>query len=243
MESVNHSIEMRVPSSRWILLTGGPRIGPAVLFWGELLVIILVALFLGRVRLTPLSTLQWLLLSLGLSQIPVPMAAIVVAWLLLLGLRKKQGEDIKAVITFNLMQVFLVILTLLALSTLFFAIQQGLLGHPDMQIGGNGSSGHTLHWYQDRVDALLPQAWVLTVPLLTYRIAMLLWALWIAMALLRWLRWGWDCFSTGSVWKKVTLPQKTVRKKTTQKTAVPPAQKVVKKRVEKPTPSKPEKGV
>jgi hypothetical protein len=229
---------MQVPASRWILFTGGPRVGPAVLFWGELLVIILIALGLGRISLTPLSTIQWLLLSLGLSQIHASLAAIVVAWLLLLGLRKKQGQEIKQVISFNLLQVLLVILTLFALGTLFFAIQQGLLGHPDMQIGGNGSSGHRLFWYQDRVDALLPTAWVFTVPLLVYRIAMLLWALWLAMALLRWLRWGWDCFSSGSIWKKAPPRKKTVRK-TKQKTNPPPARKIVKKRVSKPLPRKP----
>ncbi len=233
IRSVNHSLEMQVPSSRWILFIGGPRVGPAVLFWGELLVIILLALILGRVTLTPLSTLQWLLLSLGLSQIPAAIAAIVVAWLLLLGLRKKRGLEIKQVITFNLIQVFLVILTLFALGTLFFAIQQGLLGHPDMQIGGNGSSGHLLRWYQDRTGTELPTAWVITVPLLAYRIAMLLWALWLAMALLRWLRWGWDCFSSGNSWKAAP-PRKKIIRKTKAKAGSPPAKKVIKKRVAKP---------
>ncbi len=202
MKSVNSNIEMRMPHSRWILLTGGPRVGPAVLFWGELLVFILFAIFLGRVRLTPLSTLQWLLLSLGLSQIPAYLAAVVVAWLIFLGLRKTRGHEIKKVATFNFIQVFLILLTFAALGSLFFAIQQGLLGHPDMQIGGNGSMGHTLYWYQDRTTSLLPEAWVISVPILAYRISMLLWALWLAMALLRWLRWGWDCFSEGTAWKK-----------------------------------------
>jgi len=237
MGSVNHSLEMQVPSSRWILFTGGPRVGPAVLFWGELLVIILVALFLGRITLTPLSTLQWLLLSLGLSQISTIMAAIVVAWLLLLGLRKKRGMEIKQLVIFNISQVLLVILTLFALGTLFFAIQQGLLGHPDMQIGGNGSSGHILHWYQDRIGSELPAAWIITVPLLAYRIAMLLWALWLAMALLRWLRWGWDCFSSGNSWKTAPPRNKTVRN-TKIKAGSPPAKKIIKKRVAKPKPEK-----
>lgn len=227
IESVNASIEMTVPSSRWIVLTGGPRVGPAVLFWGEMLVIILFALLLGRIKLTPLSTLQWLLLSLGLSQIPAPLAAVVVAWLLLLGLRKKRGHEIRNVSSFNLVQVFLVLLTLAALAALFFAIQQGLLGHPDMQIGGNGSNGHSLRWYQDRSDSLLPTAWVITIPLLAYRISMLLWALWLAIALLRWLRWGWECFSESTLWKKAPPKKKKVLKK--RKVQTPPAKPVAKK--------------
>jgi len=40
-------------------------------------------------------------------------------------------------------------------------------------------------------------AWVISVPLLVYRLAMLAWALWLALALLRWLRWG--CAPQGGV--------------------------------------------
>ena len=233
LNSVNTSIQMNVPASRWILLIGGPQIGPAVLFWGELLVIILIALLLGKVKLTPLSTLQWLLLSLGLSQVPAAVAAVVVAWLLLLGFRKKRGHEVTRIPIFNLMQVFLVILTVTALGALFFAIQQGLLGHPDMQIGGNGSSGHTLHWYQDRSESLLPTAWIITVPLLVYRISMLLWALWLAIALLRWLRWGWECFSETTAWKQA--PPRPKKKKVLRKRKVmtPNSKTTVQKEVTK----------
>jgi len=208
VKNVNTSIEMHVPANRWILLVGGPRIGPAVLFWGELLVIILIALLLGRIRFTPLTTLQWLLLSLGLSQIAPPFAAVVVAWLLLLGLRKTKGQDIVGVTLFNLVQILLVILTMAALASLFVAIQQGLLGNPDMQIGGNGSSGHLLRWYQDRSDPLLPAVWAFSVPLLVYRLSMLFWALWLAISLLKWLRWGWDCFSDTVMWRKTLSADK-----------------------------------
>ena len=33
------------------------------------------------------------------------------------------------------------------------------------------------------------------------KLAILAWALWLAFALLKWLRWGWDCFSAGGLWK------------------------------------------
>ena len=39
------------------------------------------------------------------------------------------------------------------------------------------------------------------MPLLVYRAAMLAWALWLALALLRWLRWGWGCFTAGGGWR------------------------------------------
>ncbi len=70
-----------------------------------------------------------------------------------------------------------------------------------MQIAGNGSSAQTLRWFHDRVTTELPLAWVVSVPLMAYRLAMLAWALWIAWALLSWLRWGWGAFSAGGLWR------------------------------------------
>jgi cytoskeletal protein RodZ len=70
-----------------------------------------------------------------------------------------------------------------------------------MQIAGNGSSSELLRWYQDRIGTELPRPWILTVPLLVYRIAMLAWALWLAQAMVGWLRWGWRCFSEGELWR------------------------------------------
>jgi hypothetical protein len=81
------------------------------------------------------------------------------------------------------------------------AIQAGLLGTPDMQITGNESYGSLLRWYQDRTTEIPSGARVLWVPLWIYRVAMLAWALWIATALLGWLRWGWASFSAQGVWR------------------------------------------
>jgi hypothetical protein len=51
----------------------------------------------------------------------------------------------------------------------------------------------------------------LSVPMMVYRILMLGWSLWMALSLLDWLRWGWSCFASGSIWKK-KVPQKLVTK-------------------------------
>jgi len=87
---------------------------------------------------------------------------------------------------------------------LFVAIQQGLLGSPDMQIAGNGSSQGQLRWYADRTAAELPRAWVFSAPLMVYRLAMLAWAVWAAVALVsRWLPWGWESFGEGGLWRRL----------------------------------------
>ena len=213
--SVNSATTLKLGQDRWSLLLGGPRLGPAVQFWGVLLVIVLIALGLGRTRITPLRTWHWLLLGIGLSQSPVWVGATVVGWLLLLGWRSRLSSN-TGDSSFNLAQIGLALLTLLALNFLFSAIQQGLLGLPDMQIAGNGSSAYQLNWYQDRAAAQPPGVWLVSVPLMAYRLLMLAWALWLAFALLRWLRWGWGCYSAQGLWRKIERrpkPEKMAREK------------------------------
>ncbi len=203
--SVNASLALALPQDRWVLLAGGPRLGPAVLFWGVLLVWCLVAVALGRTRITPLSTTQWVLLIIGLTQLDIGFALLVIAWLFALAMRERVSENLTP-FAFNALQVMLALFTLLALGLLFSAIEHGLLGQPDMQIAGNGSHAGELRWFADRVEGGHPSAWVLSVSLWFYRGLMLAWALWLAFALLDWLRWGWRCFSTQGLWR-VPVPR------------------------------------
>ncbi|MEK7858096.1 MAG: hypothetical protein AAB320_03060 [Elusimicrobiota bacterium] len=208
--SVNASVRLSMPVDRWTLFLGGPRLGPAVQFWSLLAVFFLISLGLGRLDWTPLRARQWFLLLVGLTQVPITSAALVAVWLLALGLRKKHTPQ--GAREFDAAQAFLVFLTLLALSSLFNSIKQGLLGLPDMQISGNGSTSQLLAWYQDRAGLTPPRAWVLSVPLLLYRACMLAWALWLADSLLAWLRWGWECFSSGGLWRPMFGPARKLVK-------------------------------
>ncbi|CAN2049567.1 conserved membrane hypothetical protein [Candidatus Magnetomoraceae bacterium gMMP-13] len=210
-EAVNADVTFNIQHNRWVLFAGGPKLGPAVLFWSYFLVIILIAFGLGRISWTPLKTGHWLLLCLGLTQIHPLGAAIIVGWLLALGLRKKEKLP-DHWFPFNIMQLALLFLTIAALIGLYLSVQKGLLGIPDMQISGNGSSNFHLHWTQDRIKNLMPQPWILSVPLFVYRFLMLLWALWLALALLKWLKWGFSCFSKHGIWKKASLRRKIVTK-------------------------------
>jgi hypothetical protein len=198
--STNASILVQVPADRWILLVGGPRLGPAVLFWSLLVIALMVALLLGAFPLTPLRWPQWFGLAIGLSQVPIPASIVIVGWLLALGVRRRYG--VASVVSFNLRQVALAAWTLAALVALFWVVRQGLLGSPEMQISGNGSTPSLLDWYVDRTDGSLPRTWIVSVPILVYRGAMLAWALWLAAALVRWLRWGWESINEGGLWRR-----------------------------------------
>jgi hypothetical protein len=200
--AVNLNTSLDLPDDRWVLWTWGPRIGPAVLFWGLLLVLVGLAAGLARSRLTPLRFHDWLLLGIGLILARVWVVLLVVGWLFALGLRHRLDPRAGTAWRFNLAQVGLLVLTLFALAGLVGAVQQGLLGTPAMQIMGNGSTATTLNWYQDRGGPLLPEVWVLSVPMWVYRALMLAWALWLAMRLLDWLRWGWEGVSKPMIWRE-----------------------------------------
>jgi hypothetical protein len=136
-------------------------------------------------------------------------------WLIALALRGKLAVETwqRPRWQFNAMQAGLALLTLIALATLVGAVAKGLLGSPDMQIVGNGSWGQQLQWYQDRVAGELPQPGVFSVPLWYYRLLMLAWALWLAVALLGWLRWGWTAINHGGLWQSQPHSDNAVRDK------------------------------
>ncbi|MBN1624949.1 MAG: hypothetical protein JW944_00380, partial [Deltaproteobacteria bacterium] len=200
-QAVNADVTIELPRNRWVLWTFGPRMGPAVLFWSYLVVIVIFALALGRVGWTPLKTRHWLLLGLGLTQVHPLIAIMIVGWFLALGQRKERPMP-EGWFAFDATQVFLVMWTIAALVGLYIAIKQGLLGIPDMQISGNDSSDFYLHWTQDRIGAMMPRPAVLSLHLMVFRFLMLAWALWLAWSLIRWLRWGWECFHAGDVWRR-----------------------------------------
>ena len=188
---VNADTVIQLGRARWVLWTSGPGIGPAVQFWGLLAVLAIFAAVLSRSRLTPLGFVDWLLLGIGLSQVGVWVGGLVAIWLFALGLRRRLDPGMAAW-RFNLTQLGLVVLSIAALLALLVALQQGLLGSPEMQIAGNGSTATSLNWYLDRQAPETATVTVVSAPIWAYRALMLIWALWLAWRLLGWLRWGWQ---------------------------------------------------
>jgi hypothetical protein len=208
LASVNTTIDIQLPRDRWPLFMGGPLMGPAVLFWSVVLIILLVTFGLSRTGLTPLKFHQWFLLGIGMSQSNIAASILVAAWLIVLDLRRRTKPNMDKT-TFNLMQIGITALTVLAISSLVMAISQGLLGHPDMNIVGNGSNSGLLKWYQDHSDKIIPQGWVISIPMYVYRLAMLAWALWISFTLINLLKWGWKSYTEPVIWHKIPRKNKT----------------------------------
>jgi len=201
----NIGLTLQLPQDRWVLWTWGPAAGPAVLYWSQLLVLLLAAWLLARFAPTPLRLRHWLLLGLGFSAFAWSAFALVVVWLILLGLRARLAPDARlGAAGFNAMQCGLGALTLLSLAVLVAAVPTGLLGLPDMHVAGQGSTAWSLHWFADQSTNALPGGGVVSVSLWVYKLAMLAWALWLANALIGWLRWGFQAWTHGGYWRKRT---------------------------------------
>ena len=213
---VNAKVTFNIPRDRWVLWASGPSLGPAVLFWGYLIVVMIIAVGMGKIPFTPLTTRSWLLLFLGLTQVPPLVAVIIAGWFIVFGLREKYMPK-KGWFFYNLMQGGLILLTIAALSGLYYAIEKGLLGIPKMQIAGNMSNNFHLHWFQDQIGSLMPRPLVVTLPAFAYHLLMLAWALWIAFSLINWLKWGWLSFSKNEIWRKPLLRKKQKEKETASK--------------------------
>ena len=185
--------------------------GPAVLFWGLFGIIVLIAYGLGRIKGTPLSTIQWLLLAIGLSA-SEPWAVVIIAvCILALKVRGSINTETMSSTKFNIIQIGLVGLIFISVSTLIVAIQQGLLGSPDMQIIGNGSNAYKLIWFSDRIASTTPDAMMISVPVFVYRLMMLAWSIWLAFALIKWAQWGWGNFTKQEYWRSVSLKSKSLK--------------------------------
>ena len=197
--SSNITLHTEVPRNRWLLATRGPRLGPAVLYWPELVVLILFAVILGRTTLAPLKTRHWLLLGLGFSTFNWPVLGFVVAWLLICGAKERFGSGTQWW-HYNLGQFIVAGMTIVALLQIVFSLPIGLLGTPDMHVTGNGSFGNSLTWFADASEGVLPTATAWSAPMWIYKALILAWALWLSFALIRWLPWVWRCFSSGGFW-------------------------------------------
>lgn len=203
--AVNASVTVQPPDGRWLVWTSGPTLGPAVLYWKWLVILALLAPLLARVPGSPLGTTSWAVLGLGMSQIPTPAAALVVAWLVAVGTKER---GVASAWGHNLLQVGVVVGTLAALVTLYAAIHIGLLWRPDMQVEGNASTDLHLSWAVDRIDGAMPQPTVLWLPMWVWRSLNLLWALWLASRLVAWLPRTWRALALGG-WVRWPSPSAT----------------------------------
>lgn len=200
--ALNLDLRVEVPANRWLLWAGGPAWGPVVLLWRWVVGILIAGWLLARWSRVPISWAGWVVLGLGTSQAPTSALLLVMFWLVLLAWLPTTGPMKPGM--YNVRQLFLAGLTLVALGQLLLAVSMGLsLDPPDMGVRGAESWGQNLHWYQQATDGPLPIGWTLSVPLWVWHGLMLAWSLWLSWRTIGWLRWGWAQATADGVWRGV----------------------------------------
>jgi hypothetical protein len=202
--AANITCTVELPGDRWLIFADGPSWGPAVLFWGFLLSILVGGLVLGFVPHSPLKAWQWMLLALGLTQVHVVVTLIIVSWFFILAWRRFKPPS--NFVIHNMLQIFVAVWTLVTLGCLVAAVYTGLAVQPDMQVAGAGSTNTSLTWYVDRIDGALPTPALYSTPILVWKLVMLAWALWLAWSLVQWARWGWKAVSHETLWRPYPAP-------------------------------------
>jgi len=127
-------------------------------------------------------------------------AVIVVGWLLALGYKQRSEASINWLL-YDLRQVLLVAWTAAALVVLAAVVESGLLGRAQMLLTGHGASSRELTFMIDHSSGKLPIASLVSLPIVAYQGAVLAWAVWLILALLRWLRWGYSAFAMGGLFR------------------------------------------
>ncbi|MGE0580676.1 MAG: hypothetical protein AB7P31_00880 [Steroidobacteraceae bacterium] len=197
----NVTTTLELPADRWPLYASGSGVGPAILYWSELVAFLLTAWFVGRSGRSPLATHEWVLLGLGLSTLSWGVLALVALWLFAMQWRAQWAGDVSRV-RFNFVQVALAALTFFAVTSLLFSgIRDGLLSSPDMGVAGPGSYGGRFSWFVDRTGGVLPQPMVVSLPLWVFKAFVFAWAVWAAFAVLRWLRSAWHAWRSNGYWR------------------------------------------
>ncbi len=206
----NLSVTWNWGAKRWVVWTSGPVIGPAIIYWGEFLAFLVIALVLWKTNLLPISPVHWLLLGLGLSLLSWWLLVVTTIWLMALDYQSKQGQH-QSRNTFNAIQALLVMTTVGVLLSLIGTVPFSLYSQPDMGIMGNYSNGSQLRWYLDATTGAVPDITVYSLPMWVYKLLMLVWALWLASRLVSWSKWSWQSLTANGFWR--AEPKKSIKPK------------------------------
>ncbi|MFO1495833.1 MAG: hypothetical protein U1F26_14370 [Lysobacterales bacterium] len=209
LDAANIRLNLSLPSDRWLLRLSGPAIGPAVLYWSGLIVLLAIGYGLGRSGRALLPAGHWMLLVLGFSTFSYIPLFVVAIGFLALDARQRYLPGALGKWSFDLIQLLVAGLTVAAFLALVAAIPAGLLGSPDMHIAGGTGAYSSPGWLADRASGMLPQAQAISLPMWAYKAAMLLFALWLAYALLRWIKLAWQALTHGGGWKPLRRAAQT----------------------------------
>lgn len=178
---------IRIPRNRWLLWGKSEGVGPAFLYWGEILAFSIIAFFLARMAYSPLKFWQWLALGVAFGTFSWKAFTAIAVWLFFIGW-KKSFRGFNAHYKNVFMQWLSIILSGIIISTIIAAVGHALLSHPDMGVRGAGSSYYQLQWFLDVGNQSIPDITLFSVPLWWYKSLMLIWSVWVSFSLINWIK-------------------------------------------------------
>lgn len=200
---VNIQQTANVPLSRWVLFVTGPTEGPVVLFWSTVFAWLFFAFLLSRFKMIPLNFVSWFVLLVGLTQVNSIYALAIITWFIALGLRDVFSEQLSSK---KLIQIIIPCLTFIFIFSLFKGIYNGLLGHWNMKIVGDTVQSYgsyiKLGWYQDATMGEFPTPKIFSLPVWAYRFVMVVWAAWLSVSFVKWMKWGFGAYTKDEKWVK-----------------------------------------
>ena len=183
----NLNFEVTPGLDRWVLWVGGLSWGPSVVFWAKLIVVTALCCGLFYFGLLPTSLVGTILLGIGLAGIPVIALGFPLLWLAAIHLLPSQMQRLRGIKP-EVLIGGLLLLGAISLAIFYEIVKKGLILQPPMLIVGNNSTASTLRWYLDHSGPEIPQPWVFSLPMWCWRTFSLLWAMWLVLALISWLR-------------------------------------------------------
>ncbi len=172
--NIRTNIGLPIKNYRWLVYFGGGEWGPASLFWSKLLVTLLVLSALRYVQVLNVNIFLLVGFGIGLSMVPTILQPLpVLLHVLFQSMESGKFPDEK--FSPLLRKTLMTLLLIAGLFVLYLIIRVGLLGEPTSLIAGNRSSQMYLSWYHDislpeDASYKLPAPWVLSLPMMYWRI-------------------------------------------------------------------------
>lgn len=200
----NVTYKLSHAKQRWVMWTSGPGWGTAVLYWSQLLVLLVVAWGLTKLpgRLFSLPVAVLLVLGFSTFYFTVVWLVALVAWQAWVGWRTRSASTLSPPL-FNLQQVALAAFTGLTVLAVTGAIAFGLLGaRPDMMLRTPSGLG-LMEWFVSQAPVgPLEGPVVVSVPMWVYQALLFAWALWFAAWLLQAVKRALMAWLSGGYWRK-----------------------------------------
>lgn len=198
--AINARTNIGFAENRWVLWLAGSSLGGTVAFWSILIGVLLAAVAISKIPGIVITTRDAVILAIGATLVNLSILVYAGIWFLAIWLKSRVPEEVPRRRLYQFGQILLCVITLVALIVMVLAIPTALTNDPNMYIMGFQSTTENLVWFTDEIAGSVPTPWILSLPKWIYSVLILLWAMWLVFALLKWTRVWWQTLKTPGLW-------------------------------------------